>query len=193
MNNLGDVLKQREPSNWSLNQSVTQRLIDGALQWSPNTMTGCIFARQVSLPGEAIEASNVGLDYGGFMAPATANTRGKYEPFSITVLETNASFLDFVLRPWLIMVGYNGLIARERNSPKYVKAPSIQVIMYAKLGDKQGMGIRKIYTFENVAPINIGGENYSYNEEGLRYTDVKFVYDRYSISDGSSGTFINLP
>jgi hypothetical protein len=192
MSNLQGAIKDREQSSWNINDNVTQKLIDGSLQYSDSTMTGCIFARQVSLPGDSISVSNQGLDYGGFMAPAVADTRGKYEPLSITLLETNASFLDFVIRPWLIMVGYNGLVARAPNSPKYVKAPYINVVMYAKLGAGNGMGIRKIYSFENAAPIGIGGETYSYAEEGLRYSDVKFAYDRYSILDGNSRDFINL-
>ena len=191
MSILGDTIKNKENNGWSIDQSVTNKLIDGSLQYSTQNMTGCVFVRQVGLPGESIEASNVGLDYGGYMAPATANTRAKYDPLSLTFLETNASFLDFVIRPWTIMVGYNGLVARAPKSSKYVKASFINVIMYAKT-DSQ-LDIRKIYTFENAAPINIGGETYSYTEEGLRYTDVKFVYDRYYILDGNSRSLINLP
>jgi hypothetical protein len=191
MSNLGNTIKNKENSSWSIDQSVTSKLIDGSLQYSTQNMTGCVFARQVGLPSENIEASNVGLEYGGYMAPATANTRGKYEPLSITLLETNASFLDFVIRPWTIMVGYNGLVARAPGSTKYVKAPYIDIIMYAKT-DRE-LQIRKIYRFENAAPVNIGGETYSYTEEGLRYTDVKFVYDRYTIQDGESRNLITLP
>jgi hypothetical protein len=192
MSKLGDTIQKKENSTWNIDQDVTNKLIDGSLQYSTNNMTGCVFVRQVNLPGENIDASNVGLDYGGYMAPATSNTRGKYEPLGLTLVETNASFLDFVIRPWTIMVGYNGLVAREPGSAKYVKAPYIDVIMYAKT-DKQ-LQIRKIYTFLNAAPINIGGEAYSYTEEGLRYTDVKFVYDRYSVQTGEeSRNLINLP
>jgi hypothetical protein len=54
------------------------------------------------------------------------------------------------------------------------------------------MGIRKIYHFENVAPIGIEGETYSYTEEGLRYGNVKFIYDRYYVTDGDSRNYITL-
>jgi len=97
-----------------------------------------------------------------------------------------------VIRPWILMVGYNGLIARSPNSNKNVKA-MIDVVMYAKTGFGYPMGIRKIYRFYNIAPISMQGETYSYNEEGLRYSDVKFVYDKYAVLDGNSGTFVYLP
>lgn len=190
--NLQTVIKRREQSEWKFNQSVISTLLDGGLQHSSENMMGCVFARQIQLPGESIDASNQGLDYAGFLPPATSNTRGKYEPLSITMLETNASFLDFIIRPWIIMVGYNGLVARSPDSNKNVKASSIDVTMYAKTGYGNPMGIRKIYRFYNAAPIGIGGETYSYNEEGLRYSDVKFVYDKYAVLDGSSGSFVSL-
>jgi hypothetical protein len=191
-NNLQTVIKKREQSEWKFNKTVISTLLDGGLQHSSENMMGCVFARQVQLPGENIEAGNIGLDYGGFLPPATSNTRGKYEPLSITMLETNASFLDFIIRPWVIMVGYNGLVARNSSNNKNVKASSIDVTMYAKTGPDTPMGIRKIYRFYNAAPVNIAGETYSYTEEGLRYSDVKFVYDKYAILDGSSGSFVSL-
>jgi hypothetical protein len=192
-NNLEDSIRNREQSLWSYNNEVTSILLDGGLQARSNLMMGCVFARQVTLPNESVEASNQGLDYGGFLAPATASNRGKYDPLTITMLETNASFLDLIIRPWIIMVGYNGLVARSPSSPKYVKANAIDVVMYAKTGQRNPMGIRKIYRFYNAAPISVAGETYSYNEEGLRYSDVKFVYDKYSILDGETGDLIYLP
>jgi hypothetical protein len=154
-------------------------------------MTGCVFARQVNLPSENIEAGNLGLEYGGFLPPATADRRQKYEPLKVTMLETNASFLDFIIRPWIIMVGYNGLIARSNDSPKRVKC-DIDVVFYSRTGYGSPMGIRKVYRFTNAAPIAINGEQYSYMEEGMRYTDVSFVYDKYAVLDGNSRSFINL-
>jgi hypothetical protein len=191
VNDLQNKLRSREASLWSYNQNVLNLLIDGAYQQRSDNMMGCVFARQVSLPSESIEASNQGLEYGGFLAPATANNRAKYEPLSVTMLETNASFLDLIIRPWIIMVGYNGLIARQTDSPKNVKT-TIDIVFYAKTGYGNPMGIRKVYRFYNAAPISINGEQYSYMEEGMRYTDVKFVYDKYSVLDGNTSNFITL-
>jgi hypothetical protein len=180
-------------SEWTYNTSVTKYLLDGRLQTAVDNMMGCVFARQVQLPGETIEVNNQGLEYGGYQAPATASKRADYEPFSVTLLETNASFLDLIIRPWVISVGYNGLIARGSNSPKGVKCNFADVVMFAKTGAYNPMKIRKIYRFYNVAPISIPGETYSYQEEGLKYSDVKFAYDRYAILDGNTGNLLGLP
>lgn len=194
MGNLQNVLSKREiGSQWTYNSEVTRYLLDGKVQLSTDNLMGCAFARQVSLPSENIIASNDGLQYGGFQAPATASSREKYEKLKITMLETNASFVDLVLRPWTIAVGYNGLVARNQNSEKYVKANFVDVVMLAKTGAYSPMGIRKIYRFYNVAPVRIPSEDYSYMEEGMRTSDIEFVYDRYAILDGDTGSFISLP
>jgi hypothetical protein len=193
MNNLQSTLRKREyGNNWTYNSSVTRYLLDGKLQYSTNNMVGCAFARQVQLPSETIAGGNEGLEYGGFMPPATVGNREKYQNLSVTMLETNASFLDLILRPWIVSVGYNGLVARNKNSEKYVKCNFADVVMYAKTGPNRKMAVRKIYRFFNVAPISIPGETYSYSEEGMKYSDVKFVYDRYSVLDGQTGNYMYL-
>ena len=190
--NIQDILNDRETSGWNYNNDVTKYLLDSTLQSSENNLMGCAFARQVKLPSESINASHSGLEYGGFQAPATSAGREKYNSFSVFMLETNASFVDLILRPWAIAVGYNGLIAREKG-PKYVKAKSVTVYMLAKTGQYSRMAFRKAYTFYNVAPIKIFSEEYSYAEEGLRGGEIEFIYDRYTVSDLESSVLINLP
>lgn len=193
-NDFQNVLRNQETqAHWEYNQNATKYLLDGSLQWQTSNLTGCVFTRQVQLPSETINASNQGLAYGGYLPPATASNREKYQNLSVTFLETNASFLDLIIRPWLIMVGYYGLVARDPLSPKRVKCNYADVVMLAKTGSYSPMGIRKIYRFYNLAPVSIQGETYSYAEEGLKYSEVKFVYDRYAVSDGNTGISINLP
>jgi hypothetical protein len=193
LGNLQYVLGDRESkSDWQYDQSVTKYLLDGSLQSSTGNLMGCAFARSVRLPGETVDAGHQGLDYGGFQAPATSNGRKSYEKLEITMIETNTSFLDLVLRPWTVMTGYNGLIARAPSSEKYVKSNFIKVYMMAKTGAYSNMAIRKEYTFNNVAPVRIPSEEYSYSEEGLRVSTVEFVYDNYFVSDASSSNLISL-
>lgn len=189
--NLQSVLNDREVSGWQYDTNVTKYLLDGSIQLSNGNLMGCAFSRQVTLPVELINASHAGLEYGGFQAPATSSGREKYGNLSVYMLETNASFTDLVLRPWSIMVGYNGLVARQKGSVKNVKA-NADVVMLSKTGSYQPMAIRKIYRFFNIAPVKIFSEEYSYAEEGLRGGEVEFIYDRYTILDGDSGSLLSL-
>jgi len=193
MSNLQGVLNSNETdSNWGYDGTVTSTLLDGKLQYTTNSLMGCAFARQVKLPSEEIHAGNEGLEYAGFLPPATSSNRTKYNKLSVTMVETNASFIDLILRPWTIAVGYNGLVARNKKSPRYVKCNKVDVVMLAKTGAYSSMGIRKIYSFYNVAPVTVPSEEYSYMEDGLRVSDVEFVYDYYSIDDGQTAQLINL-
>ena len=191
---LTSQLRDRESTygnnGWSISNNSVNYLLDGGLQYSDHTMTGCVFARQVTLPSEKITAGNEGLDYGGFQAPATASSRQKYGTLNVTFLETNASFLDLIIRPWTILVGYNGLVARDSASPKAVKCRFADVVMLAKSGAKKPMVIRKLYRFYNLAPISIESEEYSYAQDGLKYSNVSFVYDGYLVQDMDTGRMI---
>ncbi len=181
-----------QTNDWQLNSNVGSMLVDGRLQHSFENLIGCVFARQVNLPSEGLTAGHEGLSYGGYQGPAVASARTPYNNFTSVFLETNASFLDLIIRPWAISTSYNGLIARAKNSPKYVKADYVDVVMLAKAGKYKKMTIRKIYRFYNVAPVNIEGESYSYMEEGLKFSNVTFAYDRYCISDKNTGLFLDL-
>jgi hypothetical protein len=188
--NFQTILKnQEQTSNWSYNPAVAAYLTQNylAVGGNGNNYMGSSWAREVTLPGETIDAGNNGLEYGGFQAPATSNTRQKYGKVSITFLETNASFVDLIIRPWAIAVGYYGLVARTNIN---VKAKDLNIYMLAKTGYGTPMGIRKIYNFQNVVPINVPNEEYSYLEEGLRTSSIDFAYDNYSVSDGSTGSIM---
>ena len=194
MGNLQSVLNDRETeSGWQYNGAVTSYLLDGSLQQSTNNLVGCAFARSVRLPSEIVNAGNDGLDYGGFQAPATSSGREKYEKLELTMLETSSSFIDLILRPWTVAVGYSGLVARSQTSPRYVKSNSVGVYMMAKTGPQSPMVVRKAYVFRNVAPIRIPNEEYSYMEEGLRTSSIEFVYDNYYVSDAGSSSLLGLP
>lgn len=195
-NNLQTQLSNKESAfgnyGWNYSDSVTDYLLDGQLQYSFGNLMGCVFARQVDLPSENINAGNEGLSYGGYMPPATTGSREKYKKLGVTFLETNASFLDLIIRPWLVLVGYNGLVARSSSSEKNVKCRFADVIMLAKTGIGNDMGIRKAYRFYNLAPVSIDGEEYSYMADGMKYSKVSFVYDGYFVQDGNSSEYINL-
>jgi hypothetical protein len=170
-------------SNWNITSAATQDLLSTEFQRQTQNLIGCVFARQITIPGETVSASNEGLDYGGYQAPATSSGRNKYGKVSVTFTETNSSFIDLVIRPWVALVGYNGLIARDPASPKYVKCNSLNVHYIGKTGAFNPSVTRKMITFQNIAPISVGGLTNTYASEGMQYSSVDFVYDNYSVTD----------
>lgn len=177
-----------QTGGWSVDNRTVLKLLD----WEYHTKDGigCVFARQVNLPNDGIESGNTGLDYGGFLPPATTNTRNKYSKLRITFLETNASFVDLIIRPWMILTSYYGLITRE-NDEKYIKCSYCDVNLMARTGSGNKMAIRKTYRFNNIVPVSIDSEQYSYMADDMKYTSVDFVYDQYYVRDSSTSSFLN--
>jgi len=180
-NQLGNYESALGNNGWGINKESVKHLIDGRLQYATDSLIGCVFAKQVNLPGELIKTSHEGLDYGGFMAPATTNGRRDVENLQITLLETNLSFLDLVIRPWSILVGYNGFVARSKKSIKNVKCSQCDIVMLSKAGPDNPLSIRKIFRFYNIAPMDISGESYSHMTDALKTTQVNFAYDGYTV------------
>lgn len=182
---LSNQLKNYESSlgssGWDIKSSTVSKLTQSSLQYDSDNLMGCVFAKQVSIPSEQVTARHDGLSYGGFTSPITSDTRQQPSNFNVTFLETNASFIDFVLKPWCILVGYNGMVARSTNSKKSIKCSQCDMCMLAKAGAGQELVIRKIYRYYNVAPITVNGESYSHETDGLKTTQVTFAYDGYTI------------
>lgn len=191
--NLAEAVQTYEGGStaWGISQNTVNQLIKPEFQMSVQNLVGCVFVRQVVLPTENITAANQGLNYGGYQAPATTNGRAPYQKLSVTFTETNASFIDLILRPWTVLVGYNGLIARAPGSQKNVKCNYADVISLGKSGAGKPMTLRKAFRFYNLAPISVQGLTNSYASEGLMYTNVDFVYDSYSVYDLNSSSLMS--
>lgn len=187
--NLNELLYKAEgnfgrESGWSINENSVLKLIDGEYHF--NDKIGCVFAKQVNLPSDGFEAGNEGLTYAGYMPPATSNTRQKYNKLRVTFLETNASFVDFVLKPWMILCSYYGLMSRRYDSKKNIRCSYCDVNFLARTKPQQEQDYRKIYRFQNIVPISIEGEQYSYLSDDMKTVSVEFIYDQYYIRDADT-------
>jgi hypothetical protein len=168
-------------SGWGIEDDTVLKLIDG--QYHFKDRIGCVFAKQVNLPSDGFDAGNEGLSYGGWMPPATANTRTKYQKLRVTFLETNASFVDFVIKPWLVLCSYYGLLSRRNNSNKNVRCGYCDVNFLGRTRATQKQDYRKTYRFHNIVPVSIDSEQYSYMSDDMKTVSVDFVYDQYYIRD----------
>lgn len=180
-----------DPNQWKIDNAVVSNLVKSEYQMSTENLVGCVFAHEITLPGEKINASNEGVNYGAYLGPATSSTREPYSPLDVVFYESNASFLDFVIRPWTLLVGYNGLVARQPGSAKNVKCDYAYAALLAKTGAGSPLAIRKAFTFNNICPITAPDLTQSYADSGKMEKSVSFVYDSYSVMSKDSGLFIN--
>jgi hypothetical protein len=157
-------------------------LIDQAL----NTVTtaryqtekGCMFAQSVAIPGEALAYGQEGIKYNAFIRGGVGQGRENFDPVRINFLNTNVNFIDNVIRPWVVMTGHLGMIARPR-SQKY----RCNLTIY-KLGidrvDRPPF-IAQQFNFWEVCPINVLIEELNYSADGNSLTKAaEFVYQWYT-------------
>lgn len=169
---------------WGIPKSTVSTLISHENQEAVDNLIGCVFATSVKLPTESVDVKNTGLSYGGYQAPATASARDPYKKLSISFMETNSSFIDFVIKPWIVAVGYFGLIARDKDSVKKVIADSLDVIYIGRTGPYNPSIQRKIVRFFGVVPTSVEGGSNIYTSGGASPTvSVTFAYDYYTVID----------
>lgn len=176
---------------WAVAQNTVDKLTSEEYQRSYNNLIGCVFAQDIIIPGESVAVTQSGLDYAGLRSPNTAGVRAKSEMVTIKFLETNASFLDLIIRPWIILVSHFGLVARASGSTRNVKSNYMDVIQYAKTGPLSTMAPRKIIRYFNVVPTKLSGYSMSKHSSGLARIDVSFAYDSYVVLESGTSSYIS--
>jgi hypothetical protein len=181
LSEIGDINAKYERgkrNEWKVEQGASETNLPDV-----QNVVGCIFAQGVVIPGET-----VGIDYAGvsgegskrgFINAPFINGRSNFEPLEVGFLETNQSFVDTFLRPWSILVAHRGLIAMPR---EYDIKATIKVHQLARNSTDKSAIIRKTFTFEDCAPINISSESLDYSPSGdFPKMQAKFSYNRYTV------------
>jgi hypothetical protein len=133
-------------------------------------VNGCLFAQSVTIPQEELNISRASVENNrGFLPGILSNGRSLYNNrLTIEFLETNTSFSDFVIRPWVIASEHFGFVARENDTPysrdiRNVKS-TVYVLEYSRTYQNVSMIPKKVWTFFNCAPISVNSYNLTYNE-----------------------------
>jgi len=178
---------------------------DSALQVYPDVWNGdqnldvsdVYFANGVKVPGEGSSADRVGLNTnttlaGGLISGPILKGRKNLANFEISFLETNTSFIDYVIRPWIVAVSQFGLFSRKSsaNLNTQVGIKSTQDfktdITIAFLDKTNSDVIRKLITFHNAAPIDVASYDATYGKVGMRTAAVTWTYSTYEVGTNSA-------
>ena len=146
---------------------------------------GCIFLSGVSIPSETLGGEAASLQNNrGFIQGSILNGREAFGSSNLTLQfrETNTSFVDFVMRPWLIAAAHAGYVARPVDDPMNMKC-NITIIQYTRTFQKLSMIPRKVWTFYNCIPLSLSVRNLSMDKEEVENYDVPFLYDSYGIEN----------
>jgi hypothetical protein len=147
------------------------------------------FATGVTLPGETITSGRAGFStdnslYGGLLSGPILKGRTDTGNLKITFIETNASFIDYVLRPWTVTAAQFGLFARTPKSKQNFKT-DITISFLDKNSNSVGDSkIRKRLLFNKAVPTEVGGFSALYGTDkstGLRTVETSWIYSTYTV------------
>lgn len=145
---------------------------------------GCMFAQTVTLPGESLIYTREGIQYNSFIRGGIGQGRQDFDSVRIGFLNTNVSFVDNVIRPWLVMTGHLGMVARPPEQ-KY----RCNMTVY-KLGidrvDRPPF-VAQQFNFWEVCPINVTNENLDYSGDGRTpIKEAEFAYQWYTTTSNKN-------
>ena len=171
--------------------------IDAAKQILTNydnqQLVGCWFAHEVTIPSEQFSVEGVAIQNNrGFLPGVIGSNRSPDAPsLNIVFKETTTSFIDFVVRPWVILGAHFGMTARPGDTsgsidPKNVKV-TMRVLEYTRSNAGIAMLPRKSWVFHNCVPYNVSEQTLDYETEKLQTYRTLWTYSNYTV-----GTPINL-
>ena len=153
-------------------------------------VVGCIFLQGADIPSENLAAGSAKIDNNrGFIQGSILEGRDAFvsNPLTLQFRETNTSFTDFIMRPWLILASHLGYGARPGDTggnkdPLNIKC-NITIVQYGKTFQNISQIPRKVWTFYNCVPLNLSNRNLTYDKEAMEAYDVSFLYDYYGVHD----------
>jgi hypothetical protein len=161
-------------------------------------VSGCLFANNVVLPKEDFEVKSASVPNNrGFIPGIVGGNRSSYagKPLSINFFEISTSFLDTIIRPWIILASHYGLVARSGDTPASRSAFNIKTNIYFLFFNRTYSDIsmvpRKVFKFYNCVPISMSPQEYSYVEpDTVKSFNVDFTYTNYTVENS---LFLPLP
>lgn len=174
-----------EPKKWDIEQAITATLYTDYQE-----RKGCMYVQAVQIPGESNQVNPEGLQQSGYIRTFTGAGRDPFQNLSISFLETNISFADNVIRPWVIATSHLGMIARK-GALNY----RCNISIY-KIGVVSEISVPYValkYTFFGACPVSISGEEYNYTQTTTPINrEASFTYHYYSIETDSTNQAISV-
>lgn len=129
------------------------------------------------VPGDEHNIGKIGVDQTGALKGVISEKRSDSQNLKLSFIETNVSFVDTVLRPWMIALSHKGL--------KYAPLrTNIEITLYQlnPINISPQFTERKTIRFIQACPINIDSREYNYVTNEIRGRDVEFCFNDYYIT-----------
>lgn len=136
-----------------------------------------LLAQGVSVVGDSGTINRVGTTNTGYIQGNVGAGRTPFNTLDLKILENNTSFVDFILRPWMVAVSHASLKESKLKT---------DITVYA-LSRQNGFGNagfipRKIFNYYDCVPIDVDNMEYNYTgDTAPTLRSVKFAFNRYEM------------
>jgi hypothetical protein len=163
---------------WNVNSYArnvsTERVTKEYGGWYKSNM----LASSIKLVGESIKTERVGsAGSEGYLRGIVSGGRDDFGTLDVAFIETNHSFVDYIIRPWLISIAKDSLIARGNS-----KRVNITCTMYGLMGRNNNPVKRKTFVFFNAFPTSVDEEEYNFTESEVNFRKVSFSFTHYAMT-----------
>jgi hypothetical protein len=170
---------QYEPAKWDIERGLST-LIDDKEYYD----RGCMFVQAVQIPGESTTTNPEGLQTNGYIRSVVGGGRDSFQGLQIIFLETNVSFVDNIVRPWVVATSNLGLIARK-GSDNY--RCTISVYKLGVISADTPPFVLQKFTFFGACPVSVSGEEYNYSQTNSAINrETNFIYHYYNVENLSN-------
>lgn len=175
-----------EPAKWNVSAAF-----DAITTASIQKTKGCLLAHAVSVPGDSFSTTNEGTQYGGLLRPIINSGGRNSENLTISFIDTNVSFVENVIRPWVIVTAHLGMIAYPEKGEGSENQYRTNVTFYQIGVTSPNLPpyVRHKITYYGVCPLNVGGEEYNYSvTTSPQIRQVQFAYNYYTVDSNRENT-----
>lgn len=166
--------------DWDINQGKSE--ITRQTYMNTGDKHGCILAQGVVLPGENYNIESVPITNNmGFLPGKIGGNKSASPNLQIQFRETNRSFPDLVLRPWIYIASHMGLVARPPNDVGRNIKTNISIVQLGKTFPQIPLVERKIWRFYNCVPISLDGKELTYDAAEMQLYTCQWNYTHYSV------------
>lgn len=186
-----NILQRLEPVQGNKNGFDIDKAKSALTSYPLQGVVGCIFLDGVNIPDDSVSAAAANIDNNrGFIEGSILDSRSDFASNNLTLQfrETNTSFVDMIMRPWVILASHRGYVATL--SPQDSVKCNITIVQFSRTYQNVSQIPRKIWNYYNCVPLSVGTRNLSYDTEAVDKYDVPFLYDRYTVE---SNIYIPLP
>jgi len=136
---------------------------------------GCLFAQAISIPAEGITVGTDGQQQGGLIRGYTNSGREDMNKIKISFLDTTASFAENILRPWVVMGAFLGMIARNQ---KYKCELTVHKWNIRGVSKPE---VYQTWIFHDALPINVSSEEIEYTAQSANIRrQADFIFRDYT-------------